>query len=140
MKQFRAYADDWRGVRHAYVQVRVFPTRAQMCADIDECEFGPSGDARGQCSGLTHYNRAGRMTGRFACMWLNADDLRIRGSEIVAHECVHAGMRHIKNHKLNLHDKGEGGRVADSEEVLAYTVGSLVRQINNRLYALKVFA
>ena len=140
MKMFRAYADEWRGVMHFYVQVRVFDTREQMCADIDACEFGPSAGAHGQCSGLRHLNKAGRLTGRFACMWLNRDDLRARGAEIVAHECVHAGMRHMANHSLNVHESGEGGSVGANEESLAYTVGSLCRQINDRLHKLGVFA
>ncbi|MBT2333620.1 hypothetical protein J7E49_06845 [Variovorax paradoxus] len=141
MKQFRAYADAWRGVRYAYVQVRVLPTRKAMCADIDECGFGPSAGAHGQCSGLTHYNRAGRITGRFACIWLNAEDLKANASEIVTHECVHAGMRHMANHKLNVHAGGSDcGSCGENEEALAYTVGSLTKQINNRLHKLGVFA
>lgn len=141
MKQFRAYADDWRGVRYAYVQVRVLPSRAEMCQDIDDCEFGPSAGAHGQCSGLAHYSRAGRLTGRFACMWLNEEDLRVNASEIVTHECVHAGMRHMANHKLDVQaHSGQGGTVHANEEALAYTVGSLTKQINNRLHKLGVFA
>ena len=140
MKSFRAYADEWRGVRYAYVQVRVFPTRKAMGKDIDACEFGPSLGAHGQCSGLTHYNRSGRMTGRFACMWLNEKDLRANASEIVSHECVHAGMRHMANKRINVHERGQiGGSVGPNEEALAYTVGSLAKQINNRLHKLGVF-
>ncbi len=141
MKVFRAYADDWRGVRYAYVQVRVFPTRKAMQKDIDSTGFGPSLGAHGQLSGLTHYNRAGRLTGRFACMWLNEEDLRANASEIVTHECVHAGMRHMANHKLNVQVPSvEAGPVHENEEALAYTVGSLTKQINNRLHRLGVFA
>ncbi|MCO5355064.1 hypothetical protein [Acidovorax kalamii] len=140
MKTFRAYADEWRGVRHAYVQVRVFGTRAEMCQDIDDCDFGPSLNAHGQCSGLMHYNRAGRLTGRFACMWLNREDLRANGAEIVAHECVHAGMRHMANRGLNVQQPGNGWSVHDNEEALAYTVGHLAKLINDRLHRLGVFA
>lgn len=138
MKEFRVYADDWRGVRYAYVLVRVLDTRKAMQQDINDCEFGPADGCHGQCSGVTHYNAAGRMTGRFACMWLNCEDLRANAAEIVTHECVHAAMRHMNNRKVDITHLTRDCRVG--EEALAYTVGSLTAQITNKLHRLGVFA
>lgn len=140
MKSFRAYADLWRDVKFAYVQVRVFDTRKQMAKDINTAHFGPADGTHAQCSGLAHYNRSGRMTGRFALMWFNKQDLALRAAEIVSHECVHAGMRHMANKRINVHQGGQhGGGVGANEEALAYTVGCLTQQINDRLHKLGAF-
>lgn len=137
MKEFRVYADDWRGVRYAYVLVRVFDTRSEMCDNIDDCCFGPSGDAHGQCSGIKHYDKSGRLTGRFAIMWLNKEDLSSNPAELVSHECVHAAMRHMSNRCVSVQDGGtDGGSCGANEEALAYTVGCLTRQVNDKLHKL----
>lgn len=132
MKVFRAYADEWRGKRHYYVQVRVHPTRKAMIREIDAMASRASSDVEGQCTGVSHYNVKGRLTGRMALMWLNEADLRRNGAELVAHECVHAAMRHVMNKRIDLSEIA-------GEEVLCYTAGSLTRQINNRLHALGVY-
>ena len=82
----------------------------------------------------------GKVTGRFsirprgiiARMYLNERDLQNRPSEIVAHECTHAGMAwaRLRSAKLN-HMPGE--------EVLCHAVGQMVKQVNHYLYAFGVF-
>lgn len=135
---FRAYADDWRNKRWAYVQVRVARTRAEMHKDMREQTYEPTPCTEGQCSGITHYAKpAGadkrmRMTGRFALMWLNIDDLLKRPAEIIAHECTHAAMRHITNRRVSLDEMA-------GEEALCYVVGSLTQQINDRLHRAGVY-
>lgn len=133
---FRAYADE---KRYLYTQVRVFDTRKAMLDDIMACGFGHGKNGRfldrrvaGQSSGLTHYNRSGRMTGRFNCIWLNRQDLRRNPSEIVSHECVHAAMRYATNKRANLSEM-------EGEESLCYAAGTMMRAITNRLYKLGVF-
>lgn len=135
---FRAYADEWRGPKYAYVQVRVAKTRKQMHADMRDNCYDPSKDTEGQCSGITHYQfsgngKQGRITGLFALMWLNVEDMKKRPAEIVAHECVHAAMRHIANKKVDLSNMA-------GEEALCYVAGSLVQQINDRLHKAGAFA
>lgn len=132
MKSFRAYADEWRDVFHFFVEVRFFDTRKEMHADlVEQCyEIAPC--VEGQCSGIAHYDKRGKLTGKFAIMWLNADDVRANPAELVSHECIHAAMRHMKNRKVDLSN-------VVGEEALCYTAGSLCRQINNRLHEMGVF-
>jgi hypothetical protein len=133
MKIFRAYADEWRNVLYSFVEVRLHETRVEMLEDLAGQCYEVTDDVQGQCSGQANYNKAGRLTGKFAVMWLNADDVRANPAEVVSHECVHAAMRHAMNRKADLSHM-------DGEEVLAYTQGCLFRQINRRLHELKVFA
>lgn len=133
MKIFRAYADEWRNVMHAFVEVRLHETRAEMLTDITGQCYEVTPDVQGQCSGQAHFSKLGRTTGKFAVMWLNADDVRANPAEVVSHECVHAAMRHAANRRVDLSN-------IEGEEVLAYTQGCLFRQINQRLHELKVFA
>lgn len=127
MKVFRAYAD-----KHMWCEVRVFPSRRSMLKDIRATGFGPVSDrTMGQCSGLTHYYRNGHMSGKFACMWLNANDLDGRPNEITSHEATHAAMRYARNKKADLdHMPGE--------EVLCHAQGRIQREVIHGLYRLKV--
>lgn len=63
-----------------------------------------------------------------ARMYLNVRDMRARPSEIVSHECTHAGMAFARVRRANLN-------VMDGEEILAHAVGQLVRQINSICFA-----
>lgn len=78
--------------------------------------------------------RAGivRARGIVARMYLNVRDLRARPSEIVSHECAHAGMGWARFQRANLNHM-------HGEEVLAYAVGNLVRQVNRVCFAEKVW-
>ena len=73
-----------------------------------------------------------RPRGIVARMYLNTKDLRDRPSEIVAHECTHAGMAWARLAKANL-------RNMSGEEVLCHAVGQMVKQVNYHLYAFGVF-
>lgn len=64
--------------------------------------------------------KRGRIVAR---MYLNADDLRAHPSEIVSHECTHAGMAWARWRRAEL-----TGMVG--EEVLCYAVGRMVKQVN----------
>jgi hypothetical protein len=83
------------------------------------------------CMGLVQ-RYSSRVTGRpvvrpglvFARMYLNAKDLRERPSEIIAHECAHAGMAWAELRKADL-SKMPG------EEVMCYAVGVLTAQVNS---------
>ena len=131
MLSFRVCPEAWRGKKHLYVEVRVFDTRKAMHRDIKVGHFGPANDCHGQCSGVAHYDRRGKLTGKFAIMWLNCDDLRGNPAELIAHESIHAAMRHMKNKQVDLLDMG-------GEEALCYCAGSMTKQINDRLHRLKV--
>lgn len=67
--------------------------------------------------------------GRIATVLLNEVDLLDRPSEIGAHEMTHAAMRFLDIRGVRL-----AGGMAE-EEVLCYTVGELVRQLNCIFYA-----
>ncbi|KQP36132.1 hypothetical protein [Pseudorhodoferax sp. Leaf274] len=133
MLKMRVYPEAWRGKKHLYVDVRVFRDRKAMHRDIKSGHFGPANNCHGQCSGIAHYDKRGKLTGKFAIMWLNAEDLRAKPAEIVAHESIHAAMRHMKNKSVDLSDMA-------GEEALCYCAGSMTQQINDRLYRAKVFA
>lgn len=79
--------------------------------------------------------RAGVVRARniVARMYLNVRDLQARPSEIVAHECAHAGMGWARLQRANLD-------VMPGEEVLAYAVGHLVRQVNRVCFAERVWS
>lgn len=62
----------------------------------------------------------GRVVAR---MYLNVDDLRSKPSEIVSHECTHAGMAWARWRKAKLADMV-------GEEVLCYAVGRMTDQVN----------
>jgi hypothetical protein len=81
-----------------------------------------------------------KVTGRYlvrpgliiAHMYLNARDLRNNPAEIISHECTHAGMAWARLRRANL-------RQMVGEEVLAYAVGRMTRQINRICHASGVF-
>lgn len=104
-----------------------------MAKSITEYMEGkPDKHCEGQCSGHSVYDKRGKLTGKFATMWINAEDLKAHGAEIVSHECVHAAMRHITNKKIDLSDMA-------GEEVLCYCVGSLTQQLTDRLHKIGVW-
>jgi hypothetical protein len=138
MMVFRAYPDDFRGVRYAYVEVRIARTRAEMHKDMRYQTYEPTPCTEGRCSGVSVYavpkgGKPARLTGKFALMWMNLEDLLKRPAEMIAHECTHAAMRHITNKRVDLNDMG-------GEEALCYVVGSLTQQINDRLHKAGMFA
>jgi hypothetical protein len=55
-------------------------------------------------------------------LYLNAQDIRHRPSEIVAHECTHAAMAWVRVRGADLSPSGE--------ELLCYAAGHLARQVN----------
>lgn len=130
MKIFRAYADE---KRYFYCEVRVLKTRKAMLRNINQVGFGPTDPRQaGQCSGLTHYRSNGRITGKFACMWLNSEDLANNPNEITSHESTHAAMRYAANKKADLSNMV-------GEEVMCYAQGTIQRNVISGLYRLKVF-
>lgn len=121
------------------VEVRIARSRRRMLDEMRRLDGAE--DIEDECMGLVrswHYPslrgaarlRAGRMVAR---MYLNVPDLRERPSEIVAHECAHAGMAWARWRGVNIKDmKGE--------EVMCYAVGRLVKQINAIGYSMGVWA
>jgi hypothetical protein len=133
MKVFRIYPEEWNNKFYYYAKVQLFDTREEMSKSISEYMGSENnGETQGQSSGHAHYGKNGRMTGWFATMWFNVEDLRNNPSEIISHECLHTAMRHIRNKNVDLSDMA-------GEEALAYCTGSMTRQVVNRLYKLKVF-
>jgi len=133
VKTVRLYPEDWQGKHYFYVAVKVFDTRKEMSESITEYMQEPAdGACEGQCSGHARYDKRGKLTGNFATMWLNVDDLRNHAAEIISHECTHAAMRHLHNKSVDLSDIG-------GEEALCYCVGSMTQQLTDKLYKLKVF-
>lgn len=134
MNTFRAYVNEQRW---HYVQVRVSADRKQMHKDMKSTghawsDLDSARHIAGQCSGVAEYDKAGKLTGKIAVMFLNVADLHKNPSEIIAHECTHAAMRHATNRKVDL-------SVMEGEEVLCYAVGHLTREIVNRCHKLKIF-
>ena len=68
-----------------------------------------------------------------ARMFLNARDLRRNGMEIISHESAHAGMAWAEFRKANL-------AVMSGEEVMAYAVGRIARQVNKICQTASVWA
>lgn len=127
---FRAYA---HGSRYYYCEVRVFESRRRMHADMRELGWTVASYVEGQCSGVTVYRASTRrISGQFAYLWLNVNDLERHAMELIAHEATHAAMRHCANMGVDLNEMG-------GEEALAYNVGHISRQINRRLYQAKIF-
>ena len=96
---------------------------------------GPKAVPEPECMGLVrswHSKITGRPAvrpgGVIARVYLNRRDLRDKPSEIVSHECTHAGMAWARFNRVSL------GRMA-GEEVLCYAVGKMVAQVNRIGYA-----
>jgi hypothetical protein len=70
--------------------------------------------------------------GTVARMFLNVKDLRAKPSTIVPHECTHAAMAWARFCGVGI---GRAQRCMPSEEVIAYAVGDLVRQVSRVCYA-----
>lgn len=123
------------------VEVRLARDRRRM-RDLMNFHDGEKAAAscERECMGLVRTwhqprtRRAGivRRRGLVARMYLNVRDLQARPSEIVAHECAHAGMGWARFQRANLN-------YMTGEEVLAYAVGNLVRQVNRVCFAEKVW-
>lgn len=123
--------------RPFHVEVRIARTRLQMHREQHRLDGVKREDPR--TMGLArHWNSKidGRWVirpfGMVARMYLNVRDLRERPSEIVSHECTHAGMVWARLQKANL-------RVMAGEEILCHAVGRLVAQVNRVCFAAKVW-
>jgi hypothetical protein len=123
------------------IEVRIARTRRQMFEDIIGWHApGEPVEPSTQGQVTSYYHKRGRrfiagkmrpnyVVGR---MFLNAQDLREKPSEIVSHECAHAAMAWVRLHRVDLsHMPGE--------EELCYAVGRLTRQVNRVCYAAKAF-
>lgn len=133
MKLFRIYPELWQNKRYYYVTVEVFDTRKNMAASLAWMSADTvDKSCEGQCSGHARYDKHCRLTGHFATIWLNTEDLKAHAAEIISHECTHAAMRHIINKKFDL-------SVMGGEEALAYCIGSMSQQVNDRLHKIGVF-
>lgn len=73
--------------------------------------------------------RPGMMVAR---IYLNAQSLSQRPSEIASHECAHAAMAWARHRGANL-------RHMAGEEVMCYALGRLVAQVNRVCYAARAF-
>lgn len=116
------------------VEVRIARHRRHMREEVLRLDGQHRGIDR-DCMGMVRHwgSKIGfRLTVRprqvIARMYLNTRDLRQRPSEIVAHECTHAGMAWARLQRANL-------RVMDGEEVLCHSVGRMVAQVNRICYA-----
>lgn len=123
--------------RPFHVEVRIARNRAQMHREQHRLDGVKREDPR--TMGLVRHWTS-RIDGRcvvrprglVARMYLNVRDLRAKPSEIVSHECTHAGMAWARLQKANL-------RVMAGEEVLCHAVGRLVAQVNRVCFASKVW-
>jgi hypothetical protein len=119
------------------VEIRITKDRRRMREAMEFHDGRELADwCETKCMGLVrswHSPRTGRHTVTrnrhlLARMYLNERDLRYRPSEIVAHECTHAGMAWARLRRANL-------RVMPGEEVLCHGVGRLVSQVNRVCFA-----
>ena len=120
----------WPGIT---MEVRIAPTnRAMRAAIIADGASDPGPDCAGMCTSRSRV-RDGATTrdrrGRIATIFLNEVDLRDKPSEIIAHESAHAAMVFCRYRGV------DPSQSQGHEEVLAYTIGVLVRQINTIFYA-----
>lgn len=120
------------------VEVRIARTRKRMHAEMLRLDGHVETEPR--CMGMVRHWHS-RADGRYvvrpgmliARMYLNVDDLRKQPSEIVSHECTHAGMAWARLNKANL-------RHMPGEEVLCHAVGRMVAQVNSIGYAMGIWA
>lgn len=119
------------------VEVRIAKHRRAMRDEMSYHEGAAfAAEVELECMGLvrtwwgkrTRCSAVIRPRGIVARMFLNVRDLRARPSEIIAHECTHAAMGWARLQRAQL------GWMA-GEEVLAYAVGRLVKQVNRVCYA-----
>jgi hypothetical protein len=117
-----------------HVEVRISRTRRRMLDEMRRCD-GVDASIGPDTQGLVRHWMSkinGRFTvrprGMVARMYLNVADLRVRPSEIVSHECTHAGMAWARIRGANL-------KHMPGEEVLCYAVGAMVKQVNRACYA-----
>jgi hypothetical protein len=117
------------------VEVRVARTRRHMREEMRRVDNATGDDLDPRCMGQVRRWMSKitgclcyRPRGIVARMYLNVRDLRDKPSEIVSHECAHAGMTWARLRGANL------SRM-DGEEVLCYAVGHLVRQVNSACFA-----
>lgn len=123
-------ASGWPGIT---MEVRIAPTQRAMRSAIIAAGAGdPGPDCAGMCTSRVRVSDrcpTRDRRGRIATIFLNEVDLRAKPSEIIAHEATHAAMVFCRHRNVDpSHSQGR-------EEVLAYTVGVLVRQINRIFYA-----
>jgi hypothetical protein len=123
------------------VEVRISKHRSAM---RDEMSFHEGAEfamtVERECMGLVRSwwgprtRRAGvvRPRGVVARMFLNTRDLRNHPSTIVPHESTHAAMAWARFRGVSL-DRAQSSM--PDEEVIAYAVGDLVRQINRVCFA-----
>lgn len=132
-KRFMVHPDP--GLPHR-VEVRISRTRAGMLGELRRIDNVHDAD---ECAGLCRtWNR--KFTGRpairpgmvVARMYLNAQSLNRRPSEIVSHECGHAAMGWARLRNANL-------RRMAGEEVMCYALGRLVSQVNRVCFASGAF-
>ncbi len=124
------------------IEVWLARTRVFMMRDAWSVAGGrQSRDTEGCCTQRLHrigpgrFLKRGRVAsspgGTIAHVFLNERDWMRKPSELGSHEMVHAGMAFMRSRKVDPSD-GYG-----EEEALAWTVGSLVKQLNNVWYAHK---
>lgn len=77
-----------------------------------------------------------RRGGLVARMFLNVKDLREKPSTIIPHECTHAAMAWARVRGIGLR---AAQKSMPDEEVIAYAVVDLVRQVNRVAFAMGVF-
>lgn len=111
------------------VRVYVSPNRRHMRATVRFIEGADNGPfcmgqvwsfLKGRAPRARPSLKRGQVVAR---MYLNADDLRAKPSELVSHECTHAGMAWARWRKAKLADMV-------GEEVLCYAVGRMTSQVN----------
>lgn len=110
------------------VQVFLSPNRKHMRTCVIEYT-GPDGFSEHTAGLVRSYHskfngnpvvRPGQI---IAKMFLNAEDLREHGIEILSHECGHAAMAFARIRESNLADM-------EGEEVMCYALGRMANQLN----------
>lgn len=118
------------------VEVRIARSRAHMRGEMMRID-GHTDDPRTEGLCRHWYDRRSGQTiarprGIVARIYLNAQGLSGRPSEITSHECCHAAMAWARFKRANLH-------YMEGEEVMCYALGRLVAQVNRICYAAGAF-
>lgn len=119
------------------VEVRIARNLRQMYGEVKRLDGRSEGnDYMGLCRSW-HYKitkkPAIRPRGVVARIYLNAQSLAQKPSEITSHECAHAAMAWARLRRANLN-------VMPGEEVMCHALGRLVAQVNRVCYAAGAFA
>jgi hypothetical protein len=131
LADFRTYPAGKNG--KLFFRVRVFSTKKEM-SEFVNCSIDKNpkcGDFDALCVSSDQW-KDGTLTNEIGRMYFNLKSL---GGFFVSHECAHAAFRYLERKNISLEDQTsvDPTRASDSEESFCYALGTMVRQIYDKL-------